>query len=94
MASLYSYVYGFVLLGSLATPMISLAHDYHNKDVALFVFGDSLFDLGNNNFINTTTYYRANFPPYGESFFKNPTGRFSDGRILPDFIGKLSYVPS
>jgi len=58
------------------------------EHVALFVFGDSLFDVGNNNYINTTTDYQANFSPYGETFFKFPTGRFSNGRVIPDFIGK------
>lgn len=55
--------------------------------VPLFVFGDSLYDVGNNNYINTTTISQANFPPYGQTFFKFPTGRFSDGRVIPDFIG-------
>ncbi|KAH7865784.1 hypothetical protein Vadar_011163 [Vaccinium darrowii] len=54
---------------------------------ALFVFGDSLYDPGNNNYINTTTDFQANFWPYGESFFDHPTGRFSDGRLIPDSIG-------
>lgn len=54
---------------------------------ALFVFGDSLYDPGNNNYINTNADFRANFWPYGESFFNPPTGRFSDGRTIPDFIG-------
>ena len=60
------------------------------KHASLFIFGDSYFDPGNNNYINTTTGFQANFGPYGESFFKYPTGRFSDGRIIPDFIGKIN----
>ena len=60
------------------------------KRLAFFIFGDSLFDPGNNNFINTTEDFRANFTPYGESFFKTPTGRFSDGRLVPDFVGNYS----
>ncbi|XP_075108656.1 GDSL lipase [Nicotiana tabacum] len=60
---------------------------------ALFVFGDSLFDPGNNNYINTTTQFQANWWPYGESFFKPPTGRFCDGRIIPDFIAEYAELP-
>ena len=60
------------------------------KHVALFIFGDSLFDAGNNDYINTTTDTQANFGPYGETFFKYPSGRFSNGRLIPDFIGKMS----
>nr|XP_043615561.1 GDSL lipase-like [Erigeron canadensis] len=61
--------------------------------VALFVFGDSLFDPGNNNYINTTTEFQANFWPYGQSYFSPPTGRFSDGRLIPDFIAEYARLP-
>ncbi|XP_061361911.1 GDSL esterase/lipase 5-like [Gastrolobium bilobum] len=60
---------------------------------ALFIFGDSLFDPGNNDYINATTFLQANYPPYGETFFKYPTGRFSDGRIIPDFIAVYAKLP-
>ncbi|KAL7597958.1 hypothetical protein Lser_V15G26668 [Lactuca serriola] len=66
---------------------------HFNKHVALFIFGDSLFDPGNNNYINTTTDLQANFWPYGESYFHPPTGRFSDGRIIPDFIAQFAGLP-
>lgn len=61
--------------------------------VALFIFGDSLFDPGNNNYINTTFDYQANFWPYGETVFSYPTGRFSDGRVIPDFIAQYAGLP-
>ncbi|KAA0059367.1 GDSL esterase/lipase 5-like [Cucumis melo var. makuwa] len=61
--------------------------------LAFFVFGDSFVDPGNNNFINTTESFRANFTPYGQTFFKSPTGRFSDGRIVPDFIAEYANLP-
>nr|XP_018628157.1 GDSL lipase-like [Nicotiana tomentosiformis] len=69
----------FVLIACFtATPISS-----HEKcQAALFVFGDSVFDPGNNNYINTITEFQANFRPYGESFFKHPTGRFSNGRLI------------
>ncbi|KAK7276321.1 hypothetical protein RIF29_17460 [Crotalaria pallida] len=60
---------------------------------ALFILGDSLFDNGNNNYINTTTSFQANFPPYGETLFKYPTGRYSDGRVMPDFIAEYAKLP-
>lgn len=63
------------------------------KRLAFFIFGDSFFDPGNNNFINTTQDFRANFTPYGETFFKYPTGRFSDGRLIPDFIAEYANLP-
>nr|XP_027118615.1 GDSL esterase/lipase 1-like [Coffea arabica] len=83
-------------LASLTIPSNCLPGLYPKAPVALFVFGDSLFDPGNNDFIKTTTTFQANFPPYGETFFKLPTGRFTDGRIIPDFIAefaKLSLIP-
>lgn len=60
--------------------------------VAMFIFGDSLFDAGNNNYLKSAV-GRANFWPYGETFFKHPTGRFSDGRIIPDFIAEYLKLP-
>ncbi|KAH1211006.1 hypothetical protein AAZX31_15G246700 [Glycine max] len=63
------------------------------KHAALFILGDSLFDNGNNNYINTTTSYQANYPPYGETFFKYPSGRFSDGRMIPDAVAELAKLP-
>ncbi|XP_060206016.1 GDSL esterase/lipase 5-like isoform X2 [Lycium barbarum] len=63
------------------------------KGAALFIFGDSYFDVGNNNYINTSTLDQAHFWPYGQSYFKSPTGRFSDGRLISDFIAEYANVP-
>ncbi|XVF06480.1 hypothetical protein REPUB_Repub06bG0051900 [Reevesia pubescens] len=50
-----------------------------------FVFGDSLVDNGNNNYLATTA--RADSPPYGiDTPSRRPTGRFSNGKNIPDFI--------
>ncbi|XP_027337342.1 GDSL esterase/lipase 1-like [Abrus precatorius] len=61
----------------------------------LFVLGDSLFDPGNTQYIKSslTKIFSAGNPPYGESFFKHPTGRFSDGRVVPDFIATFAGLP-
>lgn len=52
---------------------------------AFFVFGDSLVDNGNNNFLATTA--RADSPPYGiDTPSQQPTGRFSNGLNIPDIL--------
>lgn len=60
---------------------------------ALIVFGDSTVDPGNNNFIPTVA--RANFPPYGRDFDRGvATGRFSNGRLVTDFLSEAFGLPS
>ncbi|KAE9620592.1 putative triacylglycerol lipase [Lupinus albus] len=64
---------------------------------ALFIFGDSVVDSGNNN--NLLTFVKANFPPYGRDFKNHtPTGRFCNGKLAIDFIaetlGFTSYQPA
>ncbi|KAI4973935.1 GDSL esterase/lipase APG-like [Hordeum vulgare subsp. vulgare] len=55
---------------------------------AVMLFGDSLLDTGNNDYIDTVA--KANFPPYGRDFEDHiATGRFCNGKILSDFIGEI-----
>ncbi|KAI3526238.1 hypothetical protein L1887_05482 [Cichorium endivia] len=86
---------GLPLLVSIMLILTSCksSQGHFNKHAALFVFGDSLFDAGNNNYLNTTNKVKANFWPYGESYFHPPSGRFSDGRIIPDFIAEFAGLP-
>ncbi|KAL9998564.1 putative triacylglycerol lipase [Helianthus debilis subsp. tardiflorus] len=63
---------------------------------AFFVFGDSLVDNGNNNYLATSA--RADQPPYGIDYpTHRPTGRFSNGFNIPDLIsqaiGEESTLP-
>ncbi|KAK4596693.1 hypothetical protein RGQ29_014643 [Quercus rubra] len=54
---------------------------------AFFVFGDSLVDSGNNDYLATTA--RADSPPYGIDYpTHRPTGRFSNGLNIPDIISE------
>jgi hypothetical protein len=52
---------------------------------ALFIFGDSLSDNGNNNYIPAIA--RANYPPFGIDI-GGPTGRFCNGLTFTDYAGK------
>ncbi|RLN41680.1 GDSL esterase/lipase [Panicum miliaceum] len=68
-----------LLLGLLARPSECAR--------AFFVFGDSLVDNGNNNYLMTTA--RADSPPYGIDFpTHRATGRFSNGKNIPDIISE------
>jgi len=54
---------------------------------AMFTFGDSLVDNGNNNYLASLA--RADFPPNGCDYTKEvSTGRFCNGKTLADYIGK------
>ncbi|GMY35321.1 GDSL esterase/lipase At1g29670-like [Fagus crenata] len=75
----------------------NLQHCVHGNPQApcLFFFGDSIVDDGNNN--NLQTKAKANYRPYGIDFPKGPTGRFTNGRNLADFIAQYlgfeNYIP-
>lgn len=56
---------------------------------AMFVFGDSIVDVGNNNYLQLS-FAKANLPHYGIDFpTKKPTGRFTNGMNPADFLGEL-----
>ncbi|KAL4285258.1 hypothetical protein GQ457_16G012200 [Hibiscus cannabinus] len=55
---------------------------------SILIFGDSTVDTGNNNFIDTV--FKANHLPYGQDFPGHiPTGRFSNGKLIPDFVASV-----
>ncbi|XP_010541149.1 PREDICTED: GDSL esterase/lipase At4g30140-like [Tarenaya hassleriana] len=60
-----------------------------------FSFGDTFFENGNNN--DLVTGAKSNYPPYGIDFPNGPTGRFTNGRTIPDFLagflGFKDYIP-
>ncbi|WCJ28926.1 GDSL lipase [Euphorbia peplus] len=85
------FVFANLLVITTKTSQIKIESPPPTKHVPLFLFGDSLFDTGNTNYLKNAN--KANFFPYGESFFKVPTGRFSDGRIIPDFIAEYLKLP-
>ena len=55
---------------------------------AMYVFGDSTVDVGNNNYL-PGDFPRADKPYYGVDFpgGARPTGRWSNGYNIADFVG-------
>ncbi|KAH7675580.1 GDSL lipase/esterase protein [Dioscorea alata] len=61
---------------------------------AMYVFGDSLADVGNNNHI-TFSLLKANFPHNGIDYpGHKATGRFSNGNNSVDFLADYLGLPS
>ena len=55
---------------------------------AIFNFGDSNSDTG------TLAAMYGQLPfPYGETYFHHSAGRYSDGRLVIDFIGTYYILP-
>ncbi|XP_031129397.1 GDSL esterase/lipase At1g28590-like isoform X3 [Ipomoea triloba] len=59
---------------------------------SIISFGDSLADTG--NLVRMWNSFNISaLLPYGETFFHRPTGRFSDGRLIIDFIAQSLGLP-
>eukprot|EP00253_Pinus_taeda_P033430 PITA_33430 len=59
---------------------------------AIYIFGDSTVDPGNNN--GLVTLAKANFPPYGRDFVDHKsTGRFTNGKLVTDIASGLAGLP-
>lgn len=62
-------------------------------ETAVYAFGDSIVDQGNNNYLDTPI--KCNFPPYGKDLRDGiPTGRFSNAKTPPDLMGITYYLIS
>ncbi|KAI9123269.1 hypothetical protein K1719_006158 [Acacia pycnantha] len=75
------------------TSLLLLRICFSKNVPASFVFGDSLLDPGNNNYIASLS--RANYVPNGIDFGW-PSGRFTNGRTIVDILGHqlgLDFTP-
>ncbi|KAJ1689967.1 hypothetical protein LUZ63_014122 [Rhynchospora breviuscula] len=59
----------------------------------IIIFGDSISDTGNMYLLTDKPNTGIGALPYGETYFHNPTGRFSDGRLIVDFVAQQFGLP-
>jgi hypothetical protein len=74
----------FTLLSILSSVANSIDFNYPS----VFNFGDSNSDTGD---LAAGLGFLLD-PPNGQIYFKTPTGRFCDGRLIVDFLSKLSIL--
>nr|CAD1818943.1 unnamed protein product [Ananas comosus var. bracteatus] len=99
------YIVLFLVMFQLVRVLGGYTPKNQTKIPAVFAFGDSIIDPGNNNHLKTLI--KCNFPPYGKDFIGHqPTGRFSNGKIptdllvsglgikelLPPYLGCISHL--
>ncbi|OAY66219.1 GDSL esterase/lipase EXL3 [Ananas comosus] len=79
------YIVLFLVMFQLVRVLGGYTPKNQTKIPAVFAFGDSIIDPGNNNHLKTLI--KCNFPPYGKDFIGHqPTGRFSNGKIPTDLL--------
>ncbi|CAN1149460.1 GDSL esterase/lipase At5g55050 [Linum perenne] len=79
----------------IITLRVVVAADGETQKVpAMYVFGDSLVDVGNNNYL-PLSFSKANYPHNGIDFPTNKsTGRFSNGKNSADCLAEKFEVAS
>ncbi|KAF8687766.1 hypothetical protein HU200_042701 [Digitaria exilis] len=90
-------VLSLVLLVSAVAGGINPSEEIVQQVPAIYVFGDSTMDVGNNNYLPGKNVPRANQPYYGIDMpgSGKPTGRFSNGYNTADFVAKsMGFVSS
>ncbi|KAL0700736.1 hypothetical protein Bca4012_056858 [Brassica carinata] len=86
--------YAFIIVAVVASLIIQQPElvTGQAKVPAMFVLGDSLVDVGNNNFLASVA--KANYLPYGIDLNFRPTGRFSNGMNFIDLLAQLLGISS
>ena len=78
-----------------ATSTTGATHRHHFSKI--YAFGDSFTDTGNTHSITGPySFGHVSSPPYGSTFFHHSTNRYSDGRLVVDFLAtdlSLPFLP-
>ncbi|OAY80444.1 GDSL esterase/lipase [Ananas comosus] len=90
-----------VLLLLLLLPTTSLSSSSHSPSTSaarrfskIYAFGDSYTDTGNTHSADGPySFGYVSSPPYGTTFFHRSTNRYSDGRLVVDFLTTALSLP-
>ncbi|KAL5725725.1 hypothetical protein ACHQM5_008841 [Ranunculus cassubicifolius] len=85
--AMYDVALGMFIITVLATT------SWATSPMVTYIFGDSLTDVGNNNFLKYSL-AKSNFPWYGVDYDGGQaTGRFTNGRTIGDILSIKLGVP-
>ncbi|KAH7851279.1 hypothetical protein Vadar_009406 [Vaccinium darrowii] len=80
-------------LFAIIVTLLGVSIDGYNCKVVQFIFGDSLSDVGNNQYLSKSL-AKASLPWYGIDFGNGlPNGRYTNGRTVADIIGDKMGLP-
>lgn len=90
-------IYTFSLLVSITSCAASTVEETSRPFKKIYAFGDSFTDTGNTkNAEGPSGFGHVSNSPYGTTFFNHSTNRYSDGRLVIDFVTEslnLPYLP-
>ncbi|XP_047314504.1 GDSL esterase/lipase At3g48460-like [Impatiens glandulifera] len=83
-----------VLLLITTTFSVAAAASSGNTFRKIYAFGDSYTDTGNTvSSSGPSGFNYVSSLPYGTTFFHRPTNRYSDGRLMIDFVAEYLSLP-
>ncbi|XP_008785390.2 GDSL esterase/lipase At5g45910-like [Phoenix dactylifera] len=82
-----------MLTSILLFSIFHISHSTLLNYTSIFSFGDSLADTGNALIFSKSSSPAFGRLPYGMTFFRHPTGRCCDGRLIVDFIATAFGLP-
>ncbi|CAN0840539.1 GDSL esterase/lipase At3g48460, partial [Linum grandiflorum] len=86
---------GAVAAATIITLLLTTAAaDNPQSFKKIYAFGDSFTDTGNTRSVGPGGGFgHVSSPPYGFTFFHRPTNRYSDGRLVIDFVTQSLNLP-
>ena len=94
MVALTSYSAIFILLCAFASASPTANETHPRLFSKIYAFGDSFTDTGNTRSVSGPTVFgHVSNSPYGSTFFHHSTNRYSDGRLVIDFIAQTLSLP-
>lgn len=94
MVALTSYSAIFILLCAYASASPAATGTHPRLFNKIYAFGDSFTDTGNTRSISGPAGFgHVSNLPYGSTFFHHSTNRYSDGRLVIDFVAQTLSLP-